>query len=986
VGNDLEEKEIEVFAEIDRHLRHLHNDYGIKFRKQILDRFEVSNQLERKELCERYLIHNQYWMRRNHDPGFHLFLFEEMMNDKNFQIEMTRFIRGAIETILEFDQNYFYESDIPVVLEDLGNKYTNKSITELYLSMKKKELTNIVFHKVKERDTNYFFDRLEDYNRSGRTDVWEQLAIESLIQEHKSGIFIGPDKLFSSFNIEEIPYPSENYNYNFSFSNYKFMNISEIPDQNFTISNIFPFTILPGYFSFAQHLLAISKEIVNEVSKLPGINQYKMKCLIGILNTDNPYRIEYVTWMSTVLEVIWFNTHTLNNRIAMLNDLYPLKIKSNEIENTIRNSSGVMDKTVIINILSEASLKLFKHRYIEEGMSINNALSKVTSKYKHYSEICNIAVGYRELGDYTNAIKYYRKSLPHIRKFDINHYYIERKNYAECLYHVGNKKHALRVLKELETIVFSPSYKEQFRQGFNLANAYRRIGEFEEEYRILNIILKLENPYSDSGVLEHIQERIIYEMNNSIDIQSGKLNYDKLKEIERDKRVKDIFDRSSEQFKSYQLNKTAEILEDSLKLGSPLPIELLHRMISTYRLLGDKEKIEAMFTYVDEKEISDININSDRCFYHIQINELDTASLFFSKIIDKCINNQNYESLNYICIDLIKCLLINNNIIKFREYFQKTIDEIKNQKEKHLFIDILGQKLTYFGCFDEAEFFLMQAIQQKPDGKSSLELLAIHYFQKCNFSESLKYYTKLIKSNPNEHAFQYQTARVYLRLGDIENAKDHINAALEMNDTIEYRSLSDHLNEIWNNSVNIGLITNEDIKKMLRSAEANAVLASTEDAGLFDFSSVILGYSRAIERIIHDNITSPSITKLGETHGDNLSQNLLRYRQSPNFSIFKNVFTGTILYGRSISLGSWSYVINAIEHNSISHNEVVDDFMGYISANMIDSQRDIVMRISSLIVDDRNKAGHIEAISQETGMDFRGNVISLLNELIAAFY
>ncbi len=73
---------------------------------------------------------------------------------------------------------------------------------------------------------------------------------------------------------------------------------------------------------------------------------------------------------------------------------------------------------------------------------------------------------------------------------------------------------------------------------------------------------------------------------------------------------------------------------------------------------------------------------------------------------------------------------------------------------------------------------LQQVLKQRPNDSFALFGLAMEYASQNNFQAAIEYLEKLIQADPNYVAGYYQKARLHIKLGEKEAAKDIITKGI----------------------------------------------------------------------------------------------------------------------------------------------------------------------------------------------------------------
>jgi len=978
---DMEDEREKIFKDVYSRFRNLTNYYEIHYRKELMVKYIEANYSVRKELCEHYLLHTEFINRIIRDPGFKIYVRRNITFDEIFKKKVRDFLNKIILNIVDYNPNIFFVPNIHSEPVKQVNYTFDEEFIEEALSdemTKSPEETNRISE---EKNINYLQSELEKAMNSSDIDNYLIIAIESLIDEHYNEVLFGPDKLFPLVADGDHPYQSGNDNFNFYHSNLRFATVDKILSSNDLSGVLFPF-IFPDYYTFIDELFKVIHEVLDDIKNLSGINHTKIDCIKAIFSGSIASRMTYINMISNVVEEIWLNSRTLKEGFRIYNSHFPIELTKDEIIEGIDNFLKINSSynwTYIQMAIADRLLKIGLHK---EAIEIFQILSESNKDIISYRAVAEIAKCYYEIEQYQDSIKYYKIAFKGLKRFPLDNNYIGHKScQGIALFLIGKEKLAINNMRKIEKLIDELNNEEKIASLFIITMFYRTIGLFDEEWRILNRI-RTEADSVDNPILLLAQQRLINDMNNCISLKDGRLIYSRLEKIEKERRKNEYYDYAVNHFRNYQFELSCSFLEKALTLF-PKDIDIIDGLLNNYMLLDNKKEMNRMVKYIKNNDI-DMHFF---IFYEVIIYLLDgninKAKSTLKSAIKLLFEEQYIFDYHKIFKKIIPEFLYTKSLNEFEEIFINLIDELDTSK---FFTMFLTNNLLFFGRFDDVKFYLKKSMEKHPNDGDLTLILADCYYKERKYHAAIDQYKILSTLKPNSRSY-YRMSKSYLQTGNVSKARECINKAIALDDNDEYINYNNYLDMIWNTKLNIKKVTDQDVQKMMRSSEANIVIALSNESDLYDYSPIILGNTRAVERILHDKITRHCINKISKMkYEGGLRKMINAYRPSSTFIILPFVFRDILLNSRSIVLGSWIIITETIMNNSTSDNQVANDVIHCMSDSLTEEQLEVIHELCSLMRPDRGDAGHIGVIEKDRAMNFRDAVTAKMNEFISLFY
>lgn len=178
-----------------------------------------------------------------------------------------------------------------------------------------------------------------------------------------------------------------------------------------------------------------------------------------------------------------------------------------------------------------------------------------------------------------------------------------------------------------------------------------------------------------------------------------------------------------------------------------------------------------------------------------------------------------------------------------------------------------------------------------------------------------------------------------------------------------------------------------EIKKFLRTTEITFLEFSRNPIfESIDAFSIITSYSKAIERLLHTQLTIPFFEKINESYNGYIPPNI--WNRSDR--TLKNTFLAykTSEY-RVITLGQWKFLLD--KENDPLFKKLIE-FCDEIGLNTVISVlrsafHEVLEEDENLTLDElRNPLSHFKSIDMEKVMNIRSKLIEIVNSIIDALF
>jgi len=520
----------------------------------------------------------------------------------------------------------------------------------------------------------------------------------------------------------------------------------------------------------------------------------------------------------------------------------------------------------------------------------------------------------------------------------------------------------------------------------NLAASFRRIQDFEKEYKYLSEILNFPDDLIGERI-NYINKRLEI-LNESVDLDSAKLDIKALQNIEENIKIKSFIDKGDIQLKYFQFENSIYWYEKAFKITED--VMFLKKIGYNYYTLNNFQLAKQYFKNVLKK--LDSMCSDGYLFLYLGIIELvegnyekgiNNLSESISLTI-KFNHNLLYRFLNYLLNQLIKKGLYNS--------LQKIIDDIANKNQDFypigIFYNDVAIELTELGFFDEGIVNFNKALELSPNNKSkakTLISLGSNYADQNLHEEALNYYKKAIKLMPNYSIIWYNMSVSYAYLQNFIKAIQCIEKAIEFSSE-DKRPEFEYQKEIYQmlskNIINLASIKNKKIKKMLLSAEHMIQKVDITNIAL-DFSIFIVEYAKSLENILNDNITENFKLIINKKYPNKIPIEYWKGTSDKRIRPLPKYLKNVIKNKKIITLGTWSNIIKNIQN---SFNPIEKELKKYLEKNFTQDQIKIIKDACDILGYYRGGSAHTEIKDKKEVLEIRNKIIPHINRVINVFY
>ncbi|MHA1381724.1 MAG: tetratricopeptide repeat protein [Candidatus Helarchaeota archaeon] len=440
----------------------------------------------------------------------------------------------------------------------------------------------------------------------------------------------------------------------------------------------------------------------------------------GVLN-------KFMNDFISIASVIWFNEKSIKQKEEIINDFYPFTFNRDLLNNIYKTDKD-------LNGLSALNSFLYKNRYLEESLLLSKFfLEKSINDLQKFEGYDNIATAYRDLGDYKNALIYYFEELNTLmnmdeellqkeadrpedidklakifggvykrikydpKKKEMKEYQIliSIKNIAEVYFNLGNVIKAEKLYKIILDSISQFSDKGQVAILNNLAASFRRIRDFEREYKFLSKMLE----YNEDVLgprLENIYNRLSI-LNDAIDPYNGKLDTDSLKSLEDEFKFKEILNKSFRLLNSFQFEEAIKWFEKAYQISKDSRI--LIDIGFAYFLKGDLDPALKYFNLINELNKKEIKGYFYPGIIKIIKGKIDEGVEDVARAIELMIDDKG--NFHLLLRDFLKQLIKNNQLKSMDLIIDRLSGRIANNYQKGEFYNDIAVGLTELGFFDE---------------------------------------------------------------------------------------------------------------------------------------------------------------------------------------------------------------------------------------------------------------------------------------------
>ncbi|MGQ4875692.1 MAG: hypothetical protein ACP6IY_16625 [Promethearchaeia archaeon] len=942
-------------------------DYCIERRKNLRKNLLNATEAERLEIIKNFALYNSFLLKRERNFVFSNLVYSKMLKEPDFKSK----IKPKLYKIIS--ERFITEDELQELVSSGALKvYPSLDIESQDSILKKFDLTNSdATHYLKEKE--YFF--LE------KGDLDGAMAARNLFKEYSPpGFFtlndLFTDRLLAKYSIHPLKYDK-------FYLQYIFLTI-----KNFSLYN------LPNNLKSLFFLPELKNKFVEDL--IIKLNQFIFDNLELIPSIE--LSIIYAPLINHLLSIassMYFENLQLEDKLQMLNENLTIDMLIDRIkEIEIKENYNIWIQVATIfnkNGTPEFGLKIMK---ILEQKWMDYV--KVEDKYLFFDTLATI---YRNLQSYNEALHYYKLAWKHIehskpyikmssienflkikekeRKFYYSLEYrkgVCLKNLGEIYGHLNNHHKKIELFEKVVKIIGKiEKTVEKFSLYINLAVAHRRLYEFQKEREFLNLAL---DNIDDNIANEMIDE--IYSRGN--EFYETLMNEEKLKKLEFEKMVNLKLSTAKKLQNSFFFQDSIEFYLKGLDLIKKFNLkrdinEILKEIRFSYLYLHDWAKAEEFFQ-LSLRQKQDIEIKMYLIIIYLKLKKFQIAQSYFNEIEEifdvplDFIHNKYYNwiinLLNYLNEDELK------QFIEFKALLNHNI-------KKYNFLTSLAIISTNNGFSELGIKLFNEGIKLIPKGKkdllsSNLNNIGAIHLVRDQYDEGIYFFKQALALNENCIQCLANMVNAYMHKLEFENAKKTqeklINLLKTHNFTekqIEFhKRIVEFINSLTEDILNINKVDIDEIRTFLLTAES-IYLDYKGKEGPFDATPIILEFSKALERMLHDKISKHFNELIPKYKNKDWSEDLK--------SFFKNLFNN-----KTISLGTWARILEDIDKKEIEPD--ASEFINILLSKYDNNDLSIIKSACETLSKIRNPKSHYELLEMKEVINLRKKMVKHMNQVI----
>jgi len=944
----------------------LYEIYSIDQRIEHFKRFQKATPEEQKSIMAHLNLHNLFLLRRLRDPGFYQFICSEVFKNKKTLRNLKGYIRKVIDReILPSEEDIFKLSaddetkESPLIDEELDHPPVNPFESVL------DQMKNMTM--VTENSLKYFTKRLE--KAMEENDEIATMAIHSLIVETRTGMFVG-NLISEPVSPYDGPMYVDRWDFHRERQMVETLNYSNVWERikNSLFEN--PAMIMPN--DLHDYIL---ENILPELTDV--IEGDKEGQLISYS--------KFINNAGSMAAVLWFFNKTEKEKLDILNSTF-------EFAPQFLSLSPVFNEIDNAGLLSMIITRLMKIGYHEISITLlNNSISRTKDPFALYSLYENLATMKRELGFYDKAKEDYEKCLSNLKRSKPRVRYkeaVELKNIGEMCLRLGKEKEANSYFSRIDHHVPHLNDFQRFGVLWNLANAYRRVGEYEKEYQYLN--KSLEHAQDVPNENFHIVMDRIERLRIAIDMNSGKMNKDLIHKAEKNDEFMKCFEYGQHHYMSFQIDgsiewfkRANEMVEDPDALSWIGHCHMLQNRNDDARSSLERSYDLNPEDYFVIMKLGIIDIRQND--HQSGVGKLQSAH---NQCLDQ--DGDKYHFYQELLKSLVKAIPRD----EMKSIIDHLSDQLPEKYESSLFYVDLGTEMSDLGFLQEGldyyNIALERATTDKRKASVQLNIGSVH----ANFNDhrtAIDHYEKALKLAPEFSVAWNNMASSYGYLLNYEKALSCQEKAFE-HCPPKYKAAYEYqyafFKGISEDVININFIPDEEIKTVIRTAER--IIQITDENGKIEFSGPIRDYGKSIEMMLNRAIALPFAKNIQKDSS-------LCSKRGNKYFIKQYLFTGTksikrldsplanlIRDSKGLSLGAWLHSLKDV--NVSSSNPIEERFKKVLNEQLSRTEITELMQSVGSIYGLRNGLSHHSIISREKALGFRKLFIPKLNNTINILY
>lgn len=939
-------------------------NWSLEYQKSIREKILESSDEKRIEIAKNLGLDNAFLIRRNKDVAFKNLIFYKILSDK----EIYKKVMPKISEILS--QSIMYEDEIIKSLKDHVPKANMISPIDSPLEILNK-LTGTNSYAI-----IYLQQLLKHY--LDKEDIENAATVQAYLKEYKTSRFYVSELFKPVFPYEEDSHPVL-YEYimkSFLLENLEnsiLYDVIDNPLHNHPID-------LENLYSYPlkEKLRMLVFQVLDVEESVDTVTQYPM----------------FFNNLLSVASMLYFSELSLKEKLELLNTKFEL----NDLISLLQQYDYPWD----FWIWKLASSYLNKNRFYDLALSIyriilDSFMDRVEDSEK-YSFLESLATVYRNLKDYEKGIYYYEEAYNWINRaslrsffrdqkgftpikpdFDLNYQRgICLKNIGECYGHIGNFDKMNEKFSEAEEIIENMDVKgKKFALFKNLTIASKRMHNFELERRFLKKALNNIDDTISMSEIDDLEGRIIT-------FEETKMSKNKLSSLEHSSEIEMLIKNGVSLQKIFNFDLSIMYFKEALQISERHSLKKY--VDNIYMRLG-----QSYFYLKDWKQ-------SQTCFENLLLRRKDFESELYHFIL--LFKGNNREKSKSKLKEIYLLYKENpNNLSFFNFWFKVLINSLKGDKVVLLlpllneledricefYLLNFGYALAENGFSGLAIQFFNKELERIKDEKIQATIyndIGGVYSDLGDHDRAILNFNKAIElDNDFDLAFR-NLAHIYARKQDYENASKNLEKAILIAEKLGrkdtqiqgYKKELREFNSFRRNIINLFKIDNNVIKNILKTSERK-LLDYRDKNDAFDASDIILGYSKALEKILDERISS---------HFKSL---IKKYKEKYKKGLTKNDFNqkfGWLIENKTITLGKWIRIIK--DFQAKQNDPDLEVFRLCLINNFSNIDLEVIQKTCESVVDIRNRITHNEVMTIKQVKNQRNLIIPLLNKTIDILY
>jgi tetratricopeptide (TPR) repeat protein len=602
------------------------------------------------------------------------------------------------------------------------------------------------------------------------------------------------------------------------------------------------------------------------------------------------------------------------------------------------------------------------YKYTKFKLDFINLLNVSNKALDCYKQSCKLA---DKLNDISGFNSKYNKAL-------------ELKNIGEMSYILGDAINSERYFLKVREKMNELSEHEKAFILWNLACAYRRISNFDREYKILSELIyyfeKIYIPDLENGVQNRLNELNLYE--NILD--NGKCDSTKLKKIDDYNKSKELYLKGEHLFHSFQFDKALYLFMKANELEKTTHLdetETLKYIALTHIFLEDLSKAETYYEKVIEYSYDNIPAHVYLGLIKIKKNRFDSGLIELDHSFEVATKISNgYQMALRLCIKWLQGFKLKELTYPIFDRLAFKLSTIEDNKFSP-FLEI-GAAFAEMGFYEEAIYYYDAGLLKENDDRNKSCLYnnkgMVLAEQGLN-DKALLMYDEAKKVWKENHNLWFNMALSYSYELDFLKAKECVEEAMKYSPNKVYKKLKDEYDYLSNDVINFGSIKDDNIETVFKTAEITLLhLHKIKYANEFEFSTALGEYRKGLEILLDRYISS----KLKERICKELDINKHFHGDYKTIS----PIIALLRHDKSISPGQWARLIDDLDKEI--ENELFEKFKEVIE-KMYDYEELIkIKQACAMIAKYGNPASHTDIKTRDKALEERKYIIQHLNRVI----